>query len=408
MRILHTADWHLGRKLEGRNRHDEQVQALDEICRIADEESVDAVLIAGDVFDSYNPPAESEGLFYQTMTRLADGGRRAVIVIAGNHDSPDRLIASDPYARALGITTLGYPKETPGLYDGGSDRASCIESHPSFVRLRLPRASRPLNVLALPYPSESRLRELLTVNIEDEEQAQIDYNHRVRGFMEECARRFVPGETNIIASHLFVAGGIECESERPIQVGGANSIHPASFPPEASYVALGHLHRAQDQYGREERCIRYSGSILQFSFSEEGQEKSVTIVEIENDRASYRSVPLTAGKRLHVWTVEEGMPELERRLAACDPNDWLSITLMLDDPIPPDYISNLRKAYPGIIHCNCRYRGLFDQSNPDAPAIASLPLEEQFRRFVATKFNEPCNDAVLKLFLDLASTGEEH
>src|SRR5689334_21764985 len=109
MKILHTADWHLGRRLEGRSRHDEQSRVLDEICDIAAEEDVDAVLIAGDIFDSYNPPAESESLFYSTMTRLSDGGRCAVIVIAGNHDSPDRLIASNPYARVLGISTLGYP-----------------------------------------------------------------------------------------------------------------------------------------------------------------------------------------------------------------------------------------------------------------------------------------------------------
>ena len=135
MKILHTADWHLGRKLEGRSRHLEQVAVLAEIVGIAEQEQVDAVLIAGDIFDTYNPPAESEALFYETMARLADGGRRAVVVLAGNHDSPDRLIASSPYARALGICTLGYPKDVPHLYDGGSGRTACVESAPSFVKI---------------------------------------------------------------------------------------------------------------------------------------------------------------------------------------------------------------------------------------------------------------------------------
>jgi exonuclease SbcD len=401
MRILHTADWHLGRKLEGRSRHDEQENVLDEICRIADEESVDAVLVAGDVFDTYNPPADAEALFYRTMTRLADQGRRAVVVIAGNHDSPDRLIASDPYARALGITTLGYPKDIPSLYQNGRERVACIESAPSFVRLRLPRQERVLSILALPYPSEARLRELFTASIADEEQATIDYNHRVRSVMEERARDFVAGEANIIASHLFVAGGEECESERPIHVGGAYTIEPGSFPSQASYVALGHLHRDQEKYGRAETCIRYSGSILQYSFSEEGQKKSVTIVDLDGAAASHRSITLSSGRQLHRWRVD-GIDELERRLAGVGEEEWLSIDLQLDDAIPPDYLGNLRRAHPEILNCICRYKLTPEQAAEAQINVAAMTLEEQFKRFVAVKFNEPCNDAVLKLFLELA------
>ncbi len=407
MRILHTADWHLGRKLEGRSRHDEQEQVLDEICRIADEEAVDAVVVAGDVFDAYNPPAESEALFYRTMTQLSDGGRRAVVVIAGNHDSPDRLIASDSYARALGITTVGYPKDIPALYDSGIERVACVESAPSFVRLRLPRKERLLTILALPYPSESRLRELLTADIDDERQATIDYNRRVCSFFKEGARKFLADDVNIIASHLFVAGGAECESERPIQVGGLYTVDPLSFPPEASYVALGHLHRAQSMQGRDEVPVRYSGSILQYSFSEAGQEKSVTIIDYSGRAMTYHTLPLASGRMLRRWIVDGGLPELERRLAELHSDDWLSIAVTLDTPPAPDYMGNLRKAHPGIIVCNSHYR--IDPAGGGAgpeERTSSLPLHEQFQRFVATRFNEPCNDAVLKLFLELAMRGE--
>ncbi len=402
MRILHTADWHLGRKLEGRSRHDEQQQALDDICRIADDEGIDVVLVAGDIFDAYNPPAESEALFYRTMIRLSDGGRRGVVIIAGNHDSPDRLIASDPYARALGITTIGYPKDIPALYDNGHDRVACVESDPSFIRLRLPASGRILTLLALPYPSESRLRELLTADIEDERQATIDYNRRVRRFMEEGERRFLPGEANLVASHLFVAGGAESESERPIQVGGLYTVDPLSFPPESSYVALGHLHRPQTLLGRDELPVRYSGSILQYSFSEAEQEKSVTVIECDGTGCTHRSIPLGSGRILRQWSVD-GLPELESRLAALHGDNWLSITVTLDDPLPPDYMGNLRKAHPGIVFCNSRYRIEQQDEAEAAVGIAHLPLEEQFRRFVASRFNEPCNDAVLRLFLELAA-----
>lgn len=407
MRILHTADWHLGRRLEGRSRHEEQERVLDEICHIVDDGAIDAVIVAGDVFDAYNPPAESEALFYRTMTRLSNGGRRAVVVIAGNHDSPDRLIASDPYARALGITTIGYPKDIPALYDGGSDQVACIESAPSFIRLRLPRSNQLLGVLALPYPSESRLRELLTVDVENEEQATIDYNHRVRTFLDDCSRRFQPDQVNIITSHLFVAGGEECESERQIQVGGLYTIDPFSFPSSASYVALGHLHRAQTFQGREGIPVRYSGSILQYSFSEAEQQKSVTILEQGDTGFTHTTIPLREGRTLRRWIIEGGLPELEHRLAETGPDDLLSITVTLDEPPAPDYMSNLRRAHHGIVLCNTRYHRLAGENGELVVDIEALPLDEQFRRFVAARFNEPCSNEVLKLFLELAATGDE-
>jgi exonuclease SbcD len=400
MKILHTADWHLGRKLEGRSRHLEQAAVLDEICGIADEEAVDAVLIAGDVFDTYNPPAESEALFYETMTRLADGGRRAVVVLAGNHDSPDRLIASSPYARALGISTLGYPKDVPHLYDGGTGRSACVESAPSFVRLRV-GSGEILSVLALPYPSETRLREVLTADIADEEGAARDYNNRIRGFMSEAARAFLPGEANIIASHLFIAKGSESDSERQIQVGGAYTVDPMSFPAEAGYVALGHLHRPQETPGEKDIAIRYSGSILQYSFSEEEQQKSVTIAEFDGGRATHRTVPLGAGRTLECWNVTGGVEELEQRLAEASPELWLSIRITLDNPLTLETMARIRSQHPGIASWMTEIRRI-DGERDDYRPIASLPLEEQFRRFVQDRFKEECSDDVVKLLLSLA------
>ena len=402
MRILHTADWHLGRRLEGRGRHDEQVAAMDEICAIADEEHVDVVLVAGDVFDTYNPPAESEALFYRTMTRLANGGQRSVVVIAGNHDSPDRLIASDPYARALGITTLGYPKDTPALYDGGTDRAACVEAAPSFVRLRVPRQSCYLWVLALPYPSEARLRELLTADINNDEQATIDYNQRVQSFLKERAQSFVPGEANIVASHLFVRGGGMSDSERDVSVGGAYAVDAASFPDTAGYIALGHLHRAQEMHSATGAPVRYSGSILQYSFSEAEQTKSVTIVEITSGGTQHRVVPISAGRRLFKWEAH-GLDELERRLQDAMTNEWHWITLHLDAPLPPDYRRNVMARHPQIFECITHYHRT-DDPHEERTSVDALPLDEQFRRFVRDKYNEPCADDVMKLFLELAAT----
>jgi len=107
MKILHTSDWHLGKRLENFSRLDEQIAVLDEICTIADKENIDAVLVAGDLFDTFNPPTEAVELFYRSLKKLSKNGSRPVIAIAGNHDSPDRIESPDPLARECGIIFAG-------------------------------------------------------------------------------------------------------------------------------------------------------------------------------------------------------------------------------------------------------------------------------------------------------------
>src|ERR1035437_3612263 len=109
MKILHTSDWHLGKRLESFSRFEEQKAVLSEICEIADREQVNAIIISGDLFDTFNPPVEAMDLFYKTLKRLANNGQRAVIALAGNHDSPDRIEAPEPLARECGILLAGYP-----------------------------------------------------------------------------------------------------------------------------------------------------------------------------------------------------------------------------------------------------------------------------------------------------------
>ncbi|WP_339062863.1 exonuclease subunit SbcD [Tepidibacillus marianensis] len=111
MRVLHTADWHLGKTLEGRDRQQEQIKVMEEICQIADDEQIDLVLIAGDIYQTVNPPAWAEQLFYETIHRLSNFGKRAVVVISGNHDQPERIRAAHPLADKQGVYLLGLPTD---------------------------------------------------------------------------------------------------------------------------------------------------------------------------------------------------------------------------------------------------------------------------------------------------------
>lgn len=398
MKLLHTADWHLGARLHGRPRLPEQRDLLADICGIAEREEVDLVVIAGDIFDTYSPPVEAERLYFETVAKLADGGRRVVAVIGGNHDSPDRLIASNPIARPHGVITLGRPSDQPGLFDLGPDRVACVESTPSFARLRVASGST-IALILLPYPSESRLSELLSVAIDDEVGARRSYNDRLREIMEGLAGRFVEGEPSVVVSHLFVDGGREVGSERPVQVGGAYSVHPSTFP-EAGYIALGHLHAPQEYRAPHGATIRYAGSILQNGFGEEGQKKSVTIVEFSGDQAHHREVPLQRGRPL-VRIAASSLEELHAGLDDITGEPWIGIDFTLVEGVAPEDLDDLRRSNPSIVDVAF----LHERAPADAPQAAQtllhLRLDEQFRRYIDQEFNEPCDDDLVRLFLEL-------
>jgi exonuclease SbcD len=170
MRILHTADWHFGRALEGRSRMDEQIAFMEELVRIVEDQAIDLVLIAGDIYDSVNPPAAAEQLFYEGIARLANGGTRHVAIISGNHDHPDRLAASGPLAATQGITLIGLPIQE-------------IQS------IGIARTGELARLIALPYPSESRLKELLS-EVAEEEVLRSKYSERVGALIRKQAASF--------------------------------------------------------------------------------------------------------------------------------------------------------------------------------------------------------------------------
>ena len=160
MKILHTSDWHLGKRLNERERMAEQIEVMDEIVRIAGEERVDAVVVAGDLFDTYNPPVEAIELLYRTLYRLADRGRRLVVAIAGNHDSPDRIDSPDVLAKECGIFFVGNPMTElrTSVIEG---EVSLIEADRGYAAFRLPGYDYSLRIIHTPYTNEQRLKKFL-------------------------------------------------------------------------------------------------------------------------------------------------------------------------------------------------------------------------------------------------------
>ncbi|MEH7386721.1 exonuclease SbcCD subunit D [Bacillus sp. JJ1521] len=382
MRILHTADWHLGRSLEGRSRLDEQARFLDELVKIVEEEKIDVVLMAGDAFDTVNPPAAAESLFYESIARLSNGGKRPVSVIAGNHDNPDRLSAASPLAQKQGIQLLGLPTmDVQTIY--------------------VPTTNETLKLAALPYPSESRLAEVLS-DSHEELMLRDKYDQRIQGIFEEMSKAFTHETINIAMSHIYVTGGSSSDSERPIEIGGAYTVAATSLPESAQYVALGHLHRPQ-MVSRAKTMARYSGSPLAYSFSESGYAKSVTILDAKPSRPIEMSeVFLSSGKPLVRWKAKEGLAQVYTWLdEGKDANAWIDLEIHVTNALSIEEIHRLRKHHSGLIHIRPVFEEL-EKEKTEQIVNSKTPIDELFVRFYEKQTGGAQPEPELtKLFLEL-------
>ena len=263
MKLLHTSDWHVGKTIRGHSRIPEHEAVLTEIVTLADEHSVDLVIVAGDLFETATPTAEAESLVYRTLLQLLDTGAH-VAVISGNHDNARRLHAVAPVFEALGRIHLVTEPTRPD--DGG------------VIRLSMPGGEQ-VRLAMLPFVSQRgvvRAKNLMEAAAYENTQAYAD---RVRLLIETLTAEFDSDTVNILAAHAFVYGGQLGGGERAAHFIDDYAISAQSFPVTASYVALGHVHRPQKIPGAAP--IHYCGSPLQLDFGEEDQRKQVNLVEIE-------------------------------------------------------------------------------------------------------------------------------
>ncbi len=280
MKIIHTSDWHLGKRIEGKSRLPEQEAALEHLLRICREQHVDAVVVAGDVFDTVNPPADAEALFYSACLRLSR--LCPVIAVAGNHDNPDRLSAPEGIAAECGI-----------LLGGGLDFSRAKEPFSGgegYVRLR--RGKETVNFALLPYPSPARMSCMgYEIN------AEIPYAQSVRDWLALCARGFTAPDCNITVSHLFMTGSERASDE--VELGTA-ALLPPDVLPAAHYTALGHIHRPQ-RVGKT--SAYYSGSLLQYAF-DDTSEKFYNLLETSPVGVRVEKIPVCGGRRLVTVTAK--------------------------------------------------------------------------------------------------------
>lgn len=381
MRILHTSDWHLGKRLIDRERLPEQAKALEYLANICEEKGVEVVLVAGDVFDTYLPPAEAEELFFRAVKKLA-GEKRAVVIVSGNHDDGVRLASSAPLAAGEGVYIFGGK---PFEVEESVRPVKAVEAGENYVVIQN-AAEEKVYINALPYPNEARLKE---------EKTEESYIERVSRWISKGDENY-RGGPHILLTHLFVAGGQVSDSERSIELGGARAV-PASVFPENCYVALGHLHKRQHIGSAE-----YSGSLLQYSF-DENPDKSVYLLETDQNQVKIvEKIPVEGGKRLirlEANGPEEGIALLEKY----GEEFLIELTLHLERPLVRDDLSRLMKAHRGLVHV------IPDVSVPgEAPVRTRSRMsdEELFVEYYRSRFSKEPDGELKEAFLKLLAEEE--
>jgi DNA repair protein SbcD/Mre11 len=388
MRLLHTADWHAGRVLRGMDRTPEIRAALQEMLQVAVSERVDAVLVAGDLFDSPNPSADAENAVYEFFLRLGEHNIPSV-VIAGNHDSPRRLDSVAGLLGGVGATVLGE-----------------VKSSLNAVTLDL-EVGR-LIVGAFPFLSERRL-----VKAADLVDSTLDtgawkqkFREGMGFFMNRLEAGFRADAVNVMMLHTALDGGELSGSEFTFHVSNSYCVDPGAMPSTAQYVALGHLHKPQQL--RDGPPVVYSGSAIQLDFGEAGEQKRVVIVEAQpGRRARLHEVGLQSGKTLK--NVRVDVDTLERRLEEYRAFDgWLKVTVKLDHALP-GLKDRVLKVLPNVLAVEVELSDgavAFEGAKPEAPVLEPL---EAFKRFYQEARQKDAPEELLRAFAELEAevNGEE-
>ena len=280
MKILHTSDWHLGQTLHQYERGHEHARFLDWLLEQLEAEQVDALLIAGDLFDHTNPSAASQRQLYHFLAQArARLPQLAIVMIAGNHDSPGRIEAPGPLLSLFDASAIGAVGRPA---DGASDEDSAAQ----LDRLILPLKDRSGTVaawcIAMPFLRPADLPRVATSETEALDSYQAGMAQLYRQAWQQVQARRQPGQAVIAMGHCHMRGGqVSEESERRLVIGGAEALPSALFDPGIAYVALGHLHLAQRVGGDPTR--RYCGSPLPLSFAEVDYPHQVLLIELSGE-----------------------------------------------------------------------------------------------------------------------------
>ncbi len=324
MKLLHTSDWHIGRTLYGRKRYEEYEAFLNWLAGTIQQNEIDALLVAGDVFDTSAPSNRAQELYYRFLCRVATSSCRHIVVVAGNHDSPSFLNAPKELLKALDVHVIGSASEAP---------------EDEVIVLYNEQDAPELIVCAVPYLRDRDIRVAEAgESIEDKERKLIDGIHThydaVAALSEQKRKEFGADIPIVAMGHLFTAGGqtVDDDGVRELYVGSLAHVPAGIFPASFDYVALGHLHVPQKVDGLE--TVRYSGSPLPMGFGEAKQQKSVCQVGFHSTAATVQLIDVPVFQKLErVKGDWDGISSRILELSATGSQGWLEVIYEGDEVI---------------------------------------------------------------------------
>lgn len=377
MRFVHTADWHLGRIFFGVHLTEDQAHVLDQVIDLVKSSGAGALVVAGDVFDRSVPPPDAVDLLDDVLSRLALDIGVPVILIAGNHDSPQRLQFGARLLRSRHLHIFG------GLTS-------------DIAPVTLEDDAGPIDFYGLPYAEPPVVRQCF----EDDE--VVDHHTAMGRCLRAIQAIHSNGRRRVLIAHAFVAGGSGCESERPLTVGGAGTVDAACFD-GFHYVALGHLHDPQQfADGR----VRYSGSLLRYSFTE-GQQKAAKVVEIDGaGRCTVEVVPLVPRRQIRTITgtfeeILRGPPDGNGR------DDYLNV-VVTDRGAILDAMTKIRQVYPNALHLERPGLTMALDANGPRPDHTKMTDAQLFGDFFRQVTGEPLSEAQSSAFATVIDAMRQH
>ena len=376
MRILHTADWHIGHRLYERNRIEEHRQFLKWLLATIQQHEVDVLVVSGDVFDTALPASEATGLYYQFLFQLYKESDAQAVITAGNHDSPRHLAAPREFLKMGHIHVVGE-------IDFGLD-----DYVVTFHSRAGDKPKDAVTIAAIPYLSESEL--LPHVSLETEVERAERYREAIKQLYERCVAQMPSHLPRILMGHLVVHGGEESGSERVVQIGGASLVRPSDFPEGVDYVALGHLHRPQSIYGAD--CpIRYSGSPLPMTFKEAEYAKKVYLVDF-TETADTQLTEINVPVFKELCRVKGNYDQV---IVEAMSGDWsgkyIEVQLTLDAP-RLEVNDEVRQAFGSrkgeVLIVEVQLAEQLRETGLSAEEISSKPPEEIFEEYYRTEYKD--------------------
>ena len=375
MKFLHTADWHLGAKTNGRDRLIEQKRTLEEIESIAIHENVDCVIIAGDVFNTASPSAEAEELFFDAVQKLSNNGDRFIFVLAGNHDDPTRLSAGLPLSSKHNIALASSLAKLNESAFTKNSIVKVVETGKGHIKIK--KNEEIATIAYLPYPSESRISEKVDPDL--------SYAEKVKYWSEISTSAFDSDNFNIFVSHLFMVGSKT--NDGIVKVGDLLAV-PKNMIPKADYTALGHIHSAQDLGG----SIFYSGAITKLNVK--NKDLSVNIIESENGKLiDVKTIKLKNPSR-YEKVVVSSIEEANDKLLNFDNLDIVELEIVQSEPLSASSLKLLKKEFPCISNISLSRPANSNQSttNTKRTKLSDVDLFSEFYKSV--RGVEPSADLV--------------